>query len=72
MRDPARITRITRKLEVLWLTVPDLRFGQLVSFVDRTLPLGEISPDENWYVEDETWEAWLDELLGSLGTVTPE
>jgi hypothetical protein len=56
----------------LWLTVPDLRFGQLVSFVDRTLPLGEISPDENWYVEDETWEAWLDELLGSLGTVTPE
>lgn len=55
MRDVKRIKRMLNKLERIWVSMPDLRFGQLL------INLG-ISPDsiQFWVVEDEKTEEQLD------------
>lgn len=57
MRDPARIDRITEKLNKVWHIVPDQRLGQIVSNL-----LGP-GPQDIFQVEDDRWEERLDELL---------
>lgn len=56
MRDPARIPRICKKFEELWLAHPDLRFGQFVTWVNGSL-------DIPFYQEDDMWEAIIEERI---------
>lgn len=51
MRDPKRIDEFCDELKALWHTVPDWRFGQLMSNV-----LGEVYVKENrdiFFIEDD-------------------
>jgi hypothetical protein len=57
MRDPKRITSITRKLARYWRKYPDMRFTQLLwafFFKDGRL---------HWSLEDADLEKYLDALL---------
>jgi hypothetical protein len=59
VRDPNRIPRLSQRLSVLWQTAPDLRLGQLISWVSTKVgPLRD--PFE---VEDEEWERAIDEMI---------
>ena len=58
MRDKNRISRILEKLEAVWSLYPDQRLMQLL--------LNILSDDEVtflFYVEDDTLENMLDEVL---------
>jgi len=54
MRDPNRIPRICKKLEVYWKKHPDYRLGQLISNL-----LGP-GPHDVFFQEDDEWEALLE------------
>ena len=54
MRDRKRIKRILKRLEELWNTVPDMRFGQLLI----NLGVVEDSPTV-WFNEDDKLEKYL-------------
>jgi len=51
MRDPKRIPKFLKELEVYWEKVPDWRFGQLISNV-----FGNCNKDPFFYEEDEMLE----------------
>jgi len=50
MRNLNRIKPIISKLEELWLTSPDLRFGQIVYIVASKLKVNDI-----FFPEDDKW-----------------
>jgi hypothetical protein len=52
MRDPARIPRICRSIERIWLKCPDLRLGQLIFVLS-----GSRDP---YYLEDSDLEQNID------------
>ena len=55
MRDIERIERITDKLRIYWMKVPDWRFGQLIENVKRYSRYEDL-----FYVEDDQFEQILD------------
>lgn len=55
MRDIRRIERITDKLRLYWIEVPDWRFGQLVENLKRYSGKYDL-----FYVEDDQFEQILD------------
>lgn len=61
MRDPQRIGRMLRKLEVLWWNSPDLRLGQLISNINPNY----VDADP-FNVEDDDWEAAIDKAIEAL------
>lgn len=56
MRDPGRINRIVKLLELIWNKYPDLRFIQLVEFIKSV-------KDVNFYTEDDAVALALQELI---------
>lgn len=59
MRDPKRIAVIISKLQKIWETSPDLRFGQLFYIIeDERRRQG--SQMDLFYYEDDQWEKILD------------
>ena len=59
VRDPDRIEAIVVALRTLWVKYPDLRFGQIVRYIQ---PGGGESRDA-YYIEDEEWLSSLLEIL---------
>lgn len=57
MRDPARIYPFLNKFAELWMTVPDWRFGQLVSNLQRW------EDNDLFYVEDDDFLKRLEVML---------
>lgn len=57
MRDPARIYPFLNKFAELWMTVPDWRFGQLVSNLQRW------EDNDLFYVEDNDFLKKLEVML---------
>lgn len=57
MRDPARIYPFLNKFAELWMTVPDWRFGQLVSNLQRW------EDNDLFYVEDDDFLKKLEVML---------
>lgn len=66
MRDPNRIYRYCNELMSLWLTTPDLRFGQLMSNFFVWLAAGEQYIDP-FYLEDEEFFRLLRTYLAQTG-----
>lgn len=63
MRDKRRISRILKKLRLLWSRMPDLRFGQIVEgylFTELT---------KLWHQEDDITEEILDKYLKRMGEI---
>lgn len=62
MRNPNRIYSVTNKLTALWSLFPDLRFGQLFSFI---VDYGHThyGVNDTFYVEDDGWEKILTEMI---------
>ena len=61
-RDPKRIDRLVNKLRQLWHMVPDLRLGQLISYLETHLPADKAGVDP-FHIEDDIWEAAIDAAL---------
>lgn len=61
MRDPKRIPRIIAKIKQLWELTPDLRFGQLVSYIVNWEEAKE--QKDLFYIEDEDFAAKLEKVL---------
>lgn len=57
MRDPARIYPFLNKIAELWMTVPDWRFGQLVSNFQKW------EDNDLFYVEDDDFLKRLEVML---------
>ncbi len=57
-RDPERIDGVLVALRILWARYPDLRFGQLLSYVQR-----DIDADRSWQMEDDEWLEVLMRIL---------
>jgi len=66
MRDPSRIPIIVDKLKEIWLTQPDLRFGQLTYNIFSQIPhkrkKGQTELDM-FYIEDAIFEEHLDQVI---------
>lgn len=60
MRDPQRIRRILKLVEKIWLEMPDLRLGQLLSNASSNL---EADP---YFYEDAALEADLERLADAI------
>lgn len=63
MRDPKRIDEFCDELKKMWHTVPDWRFGQLMSNV-----LGEVYVKENrdiFFIEDDKMLEDLKEVFAT-------
>lgn len=75
MREPERIPRILEKIGRLWQRFPDCRFGQFCAIINeqmvaRGLPVQVVTDRQRqafdpFYLEDNLFEAVLDELLGT-------
>lgn len=61
MRDLSRINKILSKLELLWKNNPDLRFTQLISWLDLKLDV-----DDSYYVEDDITLLALEDLTKNI------
>lgn len=61
MRDPKRINKFCDRLAACWSTVPDWRFGQLMSNV-----LGQYQAEHGdiFFPEDETMIAYIEKYFG--------
>jgi hypothetical protein len=58
MRDPARIKRILKQIEILWEMYPDCRFGQML------INNGVIKDDiQSWSLEDNDLELQLKKMI---------
>lgn len=62
MRDPKRIKPFLEKIEQLWNSNPDLRFGQLVMAIAKT---GESNP-ALFYMEDDEFGEKINDLKKHL------
>lgn len=60
MRDPNRIDRMSGKLRRYWHAHPDLRLGQIVVNMNKTL-------SDPFFVEDEVLEKEIDRALTKDG-----
>jgi len=60
MREPKRIPRLLKKLEQVWIKVPDLRLGQGLENIarDRGIDL--------FYLEDDELERILDLIIEEI------
>lgn len=63
MRDPERIPRICRKLEQIWLLVPDWRAGQLW---ENVFGCARQSGGCIFHIEDDETEEKLNAMLKRL------
>ena len=61
MRDLSRINKILSKLELLWKNNPDLRFTQLISWLDLKLDI-----EDSYYVEDDVTLQALEDLTRDI------
>lgn len=59
MRDKNRIDPFIKKVAKYWKQNPDLRFGQVVSIIERQLGNGR----DIFYVEEDELEVILDKLI---------
>ena len=72
MRDPRRIKRICEKLCIIWESVPDQRFGQLLENEIRFNQLFPFDYRESqlvpflWGQEDDKTEEILDRIIAEL------
>lgn len=57
MRDVKRIPKVLRQIETFWEELPDLRFMQLISY------LQSLHGTDMYYVEDESLIEFLEELI---------
>lgn len=74
MRDPARVKRILRKVYRIWRRKPDARLLQLLINGTRR---DDTANSIAFFVEDDTLEARLDEILArspvdALGDLTDD
>lgn len=62
MRDLKRIGPMVELFEKLWEKYPDMRFGQMVSFVysEASLKFGR----DPFYIEEPDWKELLLEMIG--------
>jgi len=70
-RDLKRIGRLMNKLQLIWYTLPDLRFFQLIEYLKSSV---DDQKEDFFYVEDDALEKALDEIIerhsmGELGNV---
>ena len=74
MRDPRRIKRICEKLCIIWESVPDQRFGQLLENEIRFNQLFPFDYRESqlvpflWGQEDDKTEEILDRIIAELNS----
>ena len=79
MRDPDRISKILKKIQIIWQAQPDLRLGQLLTDLSgRSVELSRGGVGYDWEprfpdlinIEDDEWMAKinnrLDELIGGI------
>ena len=59
LRDKNRIDPFIKKVVKYWKQNPDLRFGQVVSIIERQLGNGR----DIFYVEEDELEVILDKLI---------
>tara|TARA_R100001244_G_scaffold132233_2_gene107637 strand:- start:2349 stop:2660 length:312 start_codon:yes stop_codon:yes gene_type:complete len=77
MRDPDRISKILKKLQIIWQAQPDLRLGQLLTNLSgRRVEFSRGGSGYDWQerypdlyqIDDDEWMAkinnTLDELIG--------
>ena len=55
MRDPARIPKFLALFEELWKQDPDMRFGQMVSWLAVGTSLLDPDNDIFWDMEESEW-----------------
>ena len=72
MRDPRRIKRICEKLCIIWESMPDQRFGQLL---ENKIRFNQLFPSDYresqlvpflWGQEDDKTEEILDRIIAEL------
>ncbi|HPW67063.1 MAG TPA: hypothetical protein PLS84_08310 [Salinivirgaceae bacterium] len=74
MRDPRRIKRICEKLCIIWESMPDQRFGQLLENEIRFNQLFPFDYRESqlvpflWGQEDDKTEEILDRIIAELNS----
>ena len=77
MRDPRRIKRICEKLCIIWESMPDQRFGQLLENEIRFNQLFPFDYRESqlvpflWGQEDDKTEEILDRIIAELNSQLP-
>jgi len=59
--NPERIDNIMSKLLSLWLTVPNVTFGQLITFIIKN------EPSELYNINDHTFSELIDDCIPNLG-----
>lgn len=64
MRDPERIDRFCDHLKAIWHTVPDLRFGQMISNAFADI---ESTGRMVFYMEDDEMLKYLDCIFSQGG-----
>mgnify|MGYP003447549283 FL=1 len=73
MRDPRRIKRMCEKLCIIWESMPDQRFGQLL---ENEIRFNQLFPFDYrgsqlipflWAQEDNVTEETLDQIIANLG-----
>ena len=74
MRDPRRIKRICEKLCIIWESMPDQRFGQLL---ENEIKFNQLFPFDYrgsqlvpflWAQEDNATEETLDQIIAKLNS----
>ena len=74
MRDPRRIKRICEKLCIIWESMPDQRFGQLLENEIRFNQLFPFDYRESqlvpflWGQEDDKTEEMLDRIIAKMNS----
>ena len=64
-RDLKRIKKILHTLEIIWKSSPDLRFFQLMSFIE-SVAKNKFKKDDLFYVEDDEAFDTLYDALAKL------
>lgn len=59
MRDPARIDGVLKEIKTFWELVPDWRFNQLMSNIQK------MYGDDMFFVEDDVFVDFLKELISA-------
>lgn len=59
MRNPKRIPEVLSKVEAFWTANPDLRLGQVISF------LASVADQDPFYIEDHTLTQTVDKVTES-------
>jgi hypothetical protein len=59
MRDPKRIKRILKAIEIIWINSPDLRLTQIIMNALK-------SNNDPYYIEDDDLEKALNEYMKDM------